>query len=186
MNEFCTHLGITFYSPEQPDSNGNRGIVLSFLNFLTENERRSDFSINHKYTIAFFRAKSIGFKKYRGKDFGGGFVCQYDFAQCRNIAKRIMQVRMQPYFLKEWSDKQHTKVKRAIARWFDKPFCVVDAQFGLAYTSSGAYAGEWVCSREEYYWDSKQYKYVGFAMDVNEVVYAILWDNNENEIFIKL
>lgn len=72
------------------DANGNPRYVCSFFHFLTENEKLialkwhvsklSDYeqkSINVGVEKAYKRARSIGGKKYTGKDFGGGIVFQW-------------------------------------------------------------------------------------------------------------
>jgi hypothetical protein len=50
------------------DINGNPRYVVHYLAFLGEDERG--------YDLAHTRAKKLGGKKYRGKDFAGGFVFQ--------------------------------------------------------------------------------------------------------------
>lgn len=50
------------------DINGNPRYIVHYLAFLGEDER--------DYDLAHSRAKKLGGKKYRGKDFAGGFVFQ--------------------------------------------------------------------------------------------------------------
>lgn len=67
---------ITFYRANR-DMYGNPRIIVHFFAFLTDSELDNDsLSIDERYKIAKKRANKIGFAKYRGKDFGGGFVCQ--------------------------------------------------------------------------------------------------------------
>lgn len=56
------------------DIYGNPRVIVHFLTFVKPEE--SDLTIDEKYRIAQKRAKEIGFRKYKGGDFGGGFVCQ--------------------------------------------------------------------------------------------------------------
>jgi hypothetical protein len=51
------------------DSNGHPRYVTHYLAFLEDNELGVG-----DYDIAKKRAQKLGFKVYRGKDFGGGFV----------------------------------------------------------------------------------------------------------------
>jgi len=55
--------GIEFY-PVRRDANGNPRYVVHYLAF------------SSNYDIAKIMANRLGFRVYRGKDFGGGFVCQ--------------------------------------------------------------------------------------------------------------
>ena len=58
-----TARGIPFFRVNN-DVNGNPRYVVHFLNFAPD------------YETAKKRANSIGFRVYRGRDFGGGFVGQ--------------------------------------------------------------------------------------------------------------
>lgn len=60
------------------DMNGNPRYVVHFLDILNEDESK-DFRFMEKYELAISKAKELGGKVYRGKDFGGGIVFQsYD------------------------------------------------------------------------------------------------------------
>ena len=65
------------------DVNGNPRYVCHFLELLTDKEQneikanaRPFQFITDMYNEAVFKARKIGGKKYRGKDFGGGIVFQ--------------------------------------------------------------------------------------------------------------
>lgn len=67
---------IAFY-PANRDIYGNPRVIVHFFAFLKDSEIENDnLSISERYAIAKKRANKIGFSKYRGKDFGGGFVHQ--------------------------------------------------------------------------------------------------------------
>lgn len=71
-------LGYDFFCVNN-DVNGNPRYVIHFLAF------------NSDYDIAKALANSIGFRVYRGRDFGGGFVgMSYNL---ENTAERIINVR---------------------------------------------------------------------------------------------
>lgn len=78
--------GISFHRIKH-DSNGNPRYVFHFLSIVNEKDEaeakeRAElpgskmFFTQHLFTIAHRKAKQIGASKYRGKDFGGGFVVQ--------------------------------------------------------------------------------------------------------------
>lgn len=76
------------------DINGNPRYVLHFMALLNENEleeirkKARPFQwVTDAYNIAAAKAKQIGGKKYRGKDFGGGIV-----VQSHNTAELIKQI----------------------------------------------------------------------------------------------
>ena len=80
---------VSFYRTNN-DVNGNPRYIVHFLDFMTDGEAyRMD--IESGYKLAKSRANGIGFRVYRGKDFGGGFVGQsyslYDTAKHINEAK---------------------------------------------------------------------------------------------------
>lgn len=74
------------------DINGNPRYILHFLNLLTREESNNrSLTIMEKKMIAVNRAKSIGGKTYRGKDYGGGIVFQsYNLQdECDRINKML-------------------------------------------------------------------------------------------------
>ena len=78
-------LGNDFYRVKN-DINGNPRYVTHFHAFLNDDEFGTG-----SYELAKKRANSLGFSVYRGKDFGGGFVCQsYDLD---NHVERILELR---------------------------------------------------------------------------------------------
>ncbi len=60
------------FTQVKSDIYGNPRYVVHYLNFIVE----SDCCRLSCYDLAFERAKTLGFKKYTGKDYGGGFVIQ--------------------------------------------------------------------------------------------------------------
>jgi hypothetical protein len=110
-------------------------------------------------------------------------------------------------FLKEWKpfEELSKMVERAILRHFMKhtykiqpthdensqrdfkpsTFSQIDNVCGFAYTSSGAYAGYWVCNGG-YLWADDTHRFIGFTInELNEVI-CIADDDEENSIYIKL
>ena len=78
-------FGNSFYRVNN-DVNGNPRYVTHYLAFLRDDELGLG-----DYEIAKKRANKLGFKVYRGKDFGGGFVCQsYNL---ENDVERIIESR---------------------------------------------------------------------------------------------
>ncbi len=193
-----TSNGISIYRSNRNDINGNGRMIVHFLDFLTDEERRSDFGIDELYRIAANRAKSIStrtFKKYTCKEFGGGLICQTDFRDGESIAEDIATAKAAPVFIKEWSGKQQKKVNKSICNHFaaqnftklwGKSFEQIESYFGLPYTSSSSYAGLWVCNVIEYYKGGAQYYYRAFAIAEDGYIYAILTNDEEKEIYINI
>jgi hypothetical protein len=57
------------------DINGNPRDVVSFLDLLTVSDIQG-LDIDQKFNLALQKARKVGGKIYRGKDFGGGIVIQ--------------------------------------------------------------------------------------------------------------
>ena len=94
----------------------------------------------------------------------------------------LEQIRKSITLKKEWADYDFKKVQRKIAIHFFKSYDYCNNWLGLAFTSSSDVAAYWVCNIDLTSGKYPNYKYIGFAMDENEKVYAILWDKDENEI----
>ena len=110
-------------------------------------------------------------------------------------------------FLKEWKPfgQLNKKAERAILKHFNNKiyqfqpshdkskltyfrphtFEQVSNLLGLAYTSSGDYAGLWVCNGG-YLLANDTHHFSGFVINEAGQVVAIADDENENEIFIVL
>ena len=61
------------------DINGNGRYIVHFLNLLTQSEKDLPYDFgrpHYKFNIALRRAKTLGGKTYRGKDYAGGIVFQ--------------------------------------------------------------------------------------------------------------
>lgn len=114
---------------------------------------------------------------------------------------------MKHTFLKEWQpfDKLNKMAKRKIMNHFINvpyqwqptnegksktifkvySFSQLDEKLGLAYTSTGDYAGLWVCNGG-YLWADPTHYFIGFAINEKNEVIGIAYDNDENEIYITL
>ena len=113
----------------------------------------------------------------------------------------------QSSFLKEWQpfEQLNRMVKRRLVSHFMKniyqwqptnneqdkipfkaySFSGINEKLGLAYTSTGDYAGLWVCNAG-YLWADPTHYFIGFAINQNNEVIGIAQDHEENEIFIHL
>lgn len=108
-----------------------------------------------------------------------------------------------PTFLKSWTTQQFKQVERSILRHFLKvgeiktdsghgilhpiySYSGVNSYLGLAYTSSGDYAGLWVCNVSAINDKYPGYHYIGFALGEDNKAYGVLWDKDENEITIQI
>lgn len=70
---------------------GTPRIIVHFLDFLTTSENIA-LSFDECYTLAEKRAKKAGFRKFKSREFGGGFIKQYDYNNCNKIAEKILSV----------------------------------------------------------------------------------------------
>ncbi len=123
-----------------------------------------------------------------------------------NILEEAIQTSTNTNFLQNWQpyDKLKKQAERAILRHFIsgrydwqptheesskrpfKPltFAQIENTLGLAYTSTGDYAGLWVCNGG-YLWADQTHYFNGFAINTDGEVIAIAQDYDENEIYIK-
>lgn len=192
------------------DSNGNPRYVCHFLNLINEGDRiaanssKSDiFGIETEYNISLNKARKIGGRKFHNKQYGGGIVFQsYNIADTEARINELIEVNTD--FKKDWSNKEINRVKKAIYNHLSthnykyktdhvnpaKPlnfFYVdeVDNLLGLAYTSSGDYAGLWICNGV-YAMVNETHHFIGFAINANNEIVGIAEDENENAIYITL
>jgi hypothetical protein len=69
------------------DVNGNPRFVVHFLTLLNEGEHQG-LDVLQSFDLALKKARKVGGKVYRGKDFGGGIVFQsYNIIETINKAK---------------------------------------------------------------------------------------------------
>ena len=86
-----TFNGVSVYMSERSDYCGNPRCIVHFLAFLNSGE---DFGgVLEDYAVALKRARRAGFRKYTAREFGGGFICQYDYAGGKEIAERVIKAR---------------------------------------------------------------------------------------------
>jgi hypothetical protein len=100
---------------------------------------------------------------------------------------------------KDWTPSDFINVKKAILKHFKgrtiethhgdrfiNNYTTFDSVAGLAYTSSGMYAVYGVCNTAIYFDVEHKYKYEFFVVTDAGDVLSELWDDQENEIFIKI
>lgn len=100
---------------------------------------------------------------------------------------------------KQWTESELLMVQGIVRRWINSRKSVtrkngllpkgmtyrqIERCLGLAYTSSGAYAGLWICNDELYLDEGRVFAVHGFCMDDYGVVYAVCLDRDENDIFV--
>jgi len=194
------------------DVNGNPRQVCHFLelvnradenaaDYMEKTRRPFHFSTHYLYEIAVMKARKIGGAKYKGKNYGGGIVFQ-TYEKSEEAAK-IAEMKREPIFVKEFPDFRKTarQLKNAICKHFawqtintnNGPHSFtftthadIDSFFGLAYTSTGAYAGLWVCNVQAECTAFPGFHYEGFTTDGNGNFFAILQDSEENEKILPL
>ena len=106
-------------------------------------------------------------------------------------------------FIKEWTPEQFKAMDKAILKHFANAylrystgageerrpiwkFSQLDNILGLAYTSSGVWACYGICNVSAWFDEDNIYKYDYFTIGEDGKFYAVLTDNNENELVIKL
>lgn len=192
------------------DVNGNPRHVCHFLAFINEGDTAKADTygigfVSKEYEIALLKAKQLGGRKFHNKQYGGGIVFQMYNGDQQAMSERIREIaKVNTNFKKEWSNKEFTKVERAIKNHFTQyhykhitehgqtptekhffDFQDIDNFLGLAYTSTGDYAGLWVCNGG-YLFATKTHHFTGFAInELNEVI-GIAEDENEKAIYIQL
>lgn len=102
---------------------------------------------------------------------------------------------------KEWTEAEHKMVLRTIKYWINsrkfvtrhygeimpvKNIGELEYLFGLPYTSSCRAACVGVTNTELYLDEDRKYNVVSFEMDDYQVVYAVCFDNEENELLIPI
>lgn len=97
--------------------------------------------------------------------------------------------RMKNKILKLFSTcKYQYQTKHSEARKQFKPvsFSQIDNLLGLAYTSSGTFAGLWICNGVNV-WADETRRFYGFAISTEGKFYALAEDENEqNPLFIEM
>jgi hypothetical protein len=104
-------------------------------------------------------------------------------------------------FKKEWDEVDFINVNKAIVRhfgnktfrthhrptrFFKRSFAFIDRVIGFAYTSTGVYACYGICNDAIYSNQFPGLKYEFIIVGVDGVVYAELWDENENATHVKM
>lgn len=90
-----TFNGVSVYMSERSDACGNPRCIVHFSDFMRENEDMfATFGgVLEAYAAMKKRANKAGFRAYHAREFGGGFICQYDYCGGREIAERVIKAR---------------------------------------------------------------------------------------------
>lgn len=108
-----------------------------------------------------------------------------------------------PKLKKEWTPQDFKTVEKAIFNYFKRTYITtmhdaplysirnfndVDSCLGLAYTSTSSFAMYSICNTEAYFDYGKQWNFVcfGLAEGNSGFVYALIHDENENEIYFPI
>lgn len=105
---------------------------------------------------------------------------------------------METVFKKNWDHAEFMAVEEAILNHFRgnietlpgnhivKSFKQLDNVLGLAYTSSGRYAIYRICNTAVWLDLEHKFKYEMFCVSEDGRIFAELWDNEENELYIQI
>ena len=80
---------------ERSDACGNPRCIVHFSDFMREGEDMFNTfgGVLEAYAAMKKRANKAGFRAYHAREFGGGFICQYDYCGGREIAERVIKAR---------------------------------------------------------------------------------------------
>lgn len=81
----------SFYMADKNNVYGTPRIIVHFLDFLTTSENNA-LSFDECYELAERRARKAGFRKFKSREFGGGYIKLYDYNNCKKIAEKILSV----------------------------------------------------------------------------------------------
>lgn len=102
---------------------------------------------------------------------------------------------------KEWTETELSQVMRAIKAWINSRKFVtshhgrlqhirtvteMDYILGMPYTSSGRAACVGICNTELYLDNDRKYTVSCFEMDDYGIIYAVCFDDEENELLIPI
>lgn len=132
------------------DVNGNPRYVVHFHDLLTEREKASSFLswAGAKYTLAQYRASSVGGKQYKAKSYGGGLVftsynlqhelqAAFDlFAQSADYKKASV---IAAHVLNDEGFK--AQALQAMGRVYDRKFLAAQGFASVQYVASNAASG---------------------------------------------
>ena len=106
----------------------------------------------------------------------------------RKSNKSILDNTVQePKLKEEWTSLDFTRIKQKICLHFQKPYKMVCSWLGLVYTSTSAYAGLWVCNKDEPHKKYKGFRYYGFAISEDgKSFYSVLKSTDETYMYVKL
>lgn len=93
---------------------------------------------------------------------------------------------MRNELLKSWSEEQYALAVKKIESYYGLSIYYLDSALGLAYTSSGCFAGLWVCNTTEYFDRMDHFRIRGFALDMEENLVIYCEDINENELYVTI
>lgn len=116
------------------------------------------------------------------------------------LKEKVIIIDQEPKFLQEWNDLQERKAIRKFENLFQfktltdhngnkryiKDLESLENFFGLPYTSSSNYAMISNTNTMYYVDNNKIYNLDHVAMDINEDVYIVASDINEQEIYLKI
>lgn len=198
------------FTRQNRDVNGNPRYAFHFLELINEGDRiqanksKFDiFAIDTLYSIALQKAKLMHGRKYHNKKFGGGIIIQsYNTAEDQELIQTIREVNTN--FKKELTPKEIKKLennlfKHLMGRKYkyitdhSKPGqelnfsnnTMIENLLGLAYTSTGDYAGLWVCNGV-YCMVNDTHHLIGITLNERDNPVLICEDEEENTIYIEL
>jgi hypothetical protein len=91
MATYCGTLdGVSVDRAKENAGNCSPRYIVHFTSFLTDEENRST-GVLDGYALAHTKAKKAGFRKYKAREFGGGFIIS-TFENWQEVARRVLAV----------------------------------------------------------------------------------------------
>ena len=89
------YKGISVYRANRNNANGVPRCIVHFEDFMRPGEDcfKTFGGIIEAHAAMLKRAKKAGFKDYNAREFGGGFICTYDYCNGREVAERVLKAR---------------------------------------------------------------------------------------------
>lgn len=85
---YTSPKGTQIYRSNKLDVYGKPRVIVHYLDLLTPDES-ARLSVSDGYALAASRARQLSFRKYTAREFGGGFIRQYDYNGGQEIAEQI-------------------------------------------------------------------------------------------------
>lgn len=177
--------------------------VVHYVNVLSNSDHiKVEAGLCGSYELALKKAKKIGVRKFHNNQYGGGII--FTTFNAKNLVDQINSLSQEnKEFLKDIPGILLNKNKRKILKalqtvkpkltrgkhivsnnWQPENWDDLENTLGIAYTSTGAFAGYWVCNVEA--WVTPRYRLSGIIFNSDNTPVLMCEDIDENYAYIEL